>query len=130
MHKVAVVAAAIAFGSAAISTDALARGGGGGGGMGAGHGGDGFGGGHFGRRFADGGAFHRFAGNRRNFRHDRFRFFGIPYTFDDSYCWPHGYYRSLLLVSWECRFLRRRQRSRRRIPMPDMKSILKLSTVL
>jgi hypothetical protein len=62
MHKVAVVAAAIAFGSAAISTDGLARGGGGGGGMGAGHGGDGFGGGHFGRRFADGGAFHRFAG--------------------------------------------------------------------
>jgi hypothetical protein len=47
MHKIAFVVAAIALGSAAVSADALARGGGGGhgaGGIGVGHMGGGFGG--------------------------------------------------------------------------------------
>ena len=52
LHRIAVVVMAIALGSAAIATDAVARGGGGGGhgggGMGGGHFGGGIGGGHFG----------------------------------------------------------------------------------
>lgn len=49
LHKIAMVAVAIAVGSAGIATDAWARGGGGGhGGGGGGHFGGGMGGGHFG----------------------------------------------------------------------------------
>ena len=47
MHKIAFIIAAVALGSAAVSTDALARSGGGGGGHGAG----GIGGGHMGGGF-------------------------------------------------------------------------------
>src|SRR5215467_661957 len=48
LHRIAIMVAAIAVGSAGIATDALARGGNGGGG-GGGHFGGGMGGGHFGR---------------------------------------------------------------------------------
>jgi hypothetical protein len=94
LNKLATIAVAVALGSAAITTDALARGGGGGhgggggghfggggghfgGAMGGGHigGGGGFGGGHFG-----GG---HFAGGRDHFGH--VRGFGAPYGYyDDS----------------------------------------------
>jgi hypothetical protein len=53
LHKVAIIVAALAVGSAGIATDAFARGGGGGGG---GHGGGG-GGGHFGGGGMGGGHF-------------------------------------------------------------------------
>src|SRR5882724_11860731 len=58
LHKIAIVLAAIAVGSAGISADALARGVGGGGhtggGFGGGHMGGGFGGGHMGGGFSGG----------------------------------------------------------------------------
>src|SRR5882724_3140499 len=57
LHKIAIVLAAIAVGSAGISADALARGVGGGhtgGGFGGGHMGGGFGGGHTGGGFSGG----------------------------------------------------------------------------
>ena len=75
LHKIAMVALAIAAGSAGITTDALARGGGGGhgGGFGGGHMGAGFGGGHMGAGFGGGRGFagSHFAGTRGRFGHDR-----------------------------------------------------------
>jgi hypothetical protein len=118
-HKIALVVAAIAVGSAGISADALARGGGGGGG--GGHGGGGFGGGgHIGGGFGGGhiaGGFsgghlngatrlgssgaQRFSGSygRRGAGHrGHVRSFGLgapyyDYGYDYGSCQPYGYYR-------------------------------------
>ena len=116
LHKIAMLAVAIAVGSAGIATDAWARGGGGGGGGGGGHFGGG-GGGHFGGGMGGGhlgagahlggalgaghlgglgGRFggHRFGGSGRRFAHHRgFQGFGFgdPLGYYDDYgydqCW-------------------------------------------
>jgi hypothetical protein len=63
LHKITILAAAIALGSASMATEALARGGGGG--FGGGHfGGGGFGGAHFGAGGLGGGHFGGFGGGR------------------------------------------------------------------
>jgi hypothetical protein len=117
MSKIAIVVAAVALGSTAISMDALARGGGHGGGGGGGHGGGG-GGGHFGggggahfgggggARFGGGGHIGgghfggaqlgggRFGGGLRGGHR---RGFGAPYfsgaPYSDYACWPYDYNR-------------------------------------
>jgi hypothetical protein len=106
MSKIAIVVAAVALGSTAISMDALAqRGGGhgGGGGGGGGHfgggggahfgGGGHIGGGHFGGGGAQlGGG--RFGGGLRGGHR---RGFGAPYfsgaPYSDYACWPYDYNR-------------------------------------
>ena len=112
LHKIAMLAVAIAVGSAGIATDAWARGGGGGhGGGGGGHFGGGMGGGHFGGAMGGGhlgagahfggalgaghlgglgGRFggHRFGGSGRRFVHHRgFQGFGFgdPLGYYDDY---------------------------------------------
>jgi hypothetical protein len=71
LHRIAIIVAAIAVGSAGIATDAFARGGGGhvGGGMGEGHFGGAMSGGHFGGR-----AEHQRDGHDRGW--------GAPYGYD------------------------------------------------
>jgi hypothetical protein len=110
LHKIAIVLAAIAVGSAGISADALARGVGGGhmgGGFGGGHMGGGFGGGHiggggpgtahvgggFGGSHIGGGHVGGSLGNRPHFggwgggRHrHRFGYGGAYYDYGS--CWP------------------------------------------
>jgi hypothetical protein len=105
LYKAAVVVAALALGSTAVSTDALAQRGGHGGGGGAHFGGGGahFGGGgaHFGGGGRMGGgpiggirggrAFaHR--GPVRGFGFAAPYYFGTPY-YDDYACWPYQYNR-------------------------------------
>jgi opacity protein-like surface antigen len=95
LHRIAIVVVAAALGSAAIATDAVARGGGGaghgGGGMGGGHfggamGGDRIGGGMGGGHFRDG----RFAGRFEHGHHGRARGLAVPFGYyDDRYS---GYY--------------------------------------
>ena len=113
LHKIAMLAVAIAVGSAGIATDAWARGGGGGhfgggmggghlGGMGGGHFGGGMGGEHLGAGAHLGGALgaghlgglggrfggHRFGGSGRRFAHHRgFQGFGFgdPLGYYDDY---------------------------------------------
>jgi hypothetical protein len=100
LHRIAIIVAAIAVGSAGIATDALARGGGGGGhggglggahfgGMGGGHFGGAMGGGHLGR--IGGEHFGRIGGEHfggraehQHFGHHR----GLGYLGDYDACWP------------------------------------------
>jgi hypothetical protein len=86
LHRIAIVIAAVAFGSAVIGTDALAAGGNagvhGGGGMGGGH----FGGAIAGDRFGGG----SFAGRFEHGHHGRVRGLEVPFGYyDDGYS---GYY--------------------------------------
>ena len=87
LHRIAIVFAAIAVGSAGISTDALARGGGGGS-----HFGGGMGGGHF-ERMGEahfGGAMSggHFEGRDEHHRYGHYRGLGAPY----GYYGDSGYY--------------------------------------
>jgi hypothetical protein len=88
LHRIAIMVAAIAVGSAGIATDVLARGGGGGG-----HFGGGMGGGHFGRMgeghfggAMSGGHF----GGRAEHQRDGHRGWGAPYGYygDSGYLDP------------------------------------------
>src|SRR6266403_4695340 len=92
LHRIAIIVAAIAVGSAGIATDALARGGGGGGhfggGMGAAHFG-GMGGGHFGGAMG-GGHLGRIGGEHFGGRaeHQRYGYHrGSGYYGDYDACW-------------------------------------------
>jgi len=92
--KVASVVAAIALGSGAFATDALARGGGGG--FAGGHMGGGFGGGHFGGGGHIGGGLGGGHFDGGHFGHARHFFgggLGAPYYGYDNGCWPPDDYR-------------------------------------
>jgi hypothetical protein len=91
LHRIAIIVAAIAVGSAGIVTDALARGGGGGhggglggahfGGMGGGHFGGAMGGGHLGRIGGE-----HFGGGAERQRYGYHRGSGYYGAYDT--CWP------------------------------------------
>jgi hypothetical protein len=97
LHRIAIMIAAIAVGSAGIATDAFARGGGGGG-----HFGGGMGGGHFGGAMSGGhlggiGGGHlggigggHFGGRAEHQRYGHYRGWGAPYGYygDDGYYDP------------------------------------------
>jgi hypothetical protein len=87
LHRIAIIVAAIAVGSAGLATDALARGGGGeghsGGGMGGGHFG-GMGEGHFGGKMSGG----HFGGRAEHQPYGHYRGWGEPY----GYYGDSGYY--------------------------------------
>ena len=81
LHRIAIIVAAIAVGSAGIATDAFARGGGGGGhfggGMGGGHFGGAMGGGHFGGGIGG----DHFGGRAEDQRFGHYRGWGAPYGY-------------------------------------------------
>src|SRR5712691_8574051 len=107
LHRIAIIVAAIAVGSAGIATDAFARGSGGGGG----HFGGGIGGGHFGGAMGGGrfggamGGAHlggiggaHLGGRVEHGRYGHYRAWGAPYGYygysgDDDSCWPPEYVR-------------------------------------
>ena len=85
LHKIAIIVAAIAVGSAGIATDAFARGGGGGSHVGGGgHFGGGMGEGHFGGAMSGG----HFGGRAEHQPHGHYRGWGEPY----GYYGDSGYY--------------------------------------
>jgi hypothetical protein len=96
LHRFAIVVLAAALGSAAIATDAVARGGGGtghgGGGVGGGHFGAAMGGSHFGGGMVRGFSGGHFSGGRlaEQGRRERARSGAVPFGYYDD--WYNGYY--------------------------------------
>jgi len=86
LHRIAIVVVAVALGSAAIATDAVAAGGNAGGHWGGGVGGGQFGGAMGGGRFGGG----RFAGRFEHGHHGRVRGLVVPFGYYDD--WYSGYY--------------------------------------
>ena len=78
LHRIAIIVATIAVGSAGIATDAFARGGGGGSHVGGGgHFGGGMGEGHFGGAMSGG----HFGGRAEHQRYGHYRDWGAPYGY-------------------------------------------------